>query len=118
MIFYSIRTKVESAKGNALLSLFANALKHWKIKDESTILRVEIFASILKPELEYIKHWVLKPKNCSHSCLYRNCNSLAILTLFLFPKLFFWWFDIRAWQPYSLGPGVVWINDFNASNLK
>jgi outer membrane protein assembly factor BamA len=66
-----------------------------------------IFASILKQRLEYIKHWDFKTKRI---VAIRAFAGIAVpysnSTLFLFPKLFSGGSnDIRAWQPYSLGPG-------------
>jgi outer membrane protein assembly factor BamA len=118
--FYSIRAKVESA-GN-VLSLFANASKALKNQNgASTIFEVE-YSQYFKTELEYIKHWDFKSQRivairafAGIAVPYGNSNSIP------FSRSYFSGGsnDIRAWQPYSLGPGSSGgINDFNEANLK
>lgn len=113
--FYVIRAKAESA-GN-LLSLFAK-------KNEAgnkTLFDFE-YSQYFKTEFEYIKHWdlsrekVLAIRNFIGIAIpYGNSSSVP------FSRSYFAGGsnDIRAWQPYSLGPGSSGaINDFNEANLK
>jgi hypothetical protein len=118
--FYSFKTKVESA-GNTL-SLFASILETGNIeKSKRTIFDVE-YSQYIKGEFEYIKHW-----NISRDQILavRGFFGLAIpygnSTDIPFSRSYFAGGsnDIRAWQPYSLGPGSSGaINDFNEANMK
>ena len=80
------------------------------------------YSQYLKGELEYIKHWPLPGKKvfairsfAGLAIPYGNSNSIP------FSRSYFSGGsnDIRAWQPYSLGPGKSGgLNDFNEANLK
>ncbi len=118
--FYVFRTKLESA-GN-FLSVLANASKQLKNQNGSnTFLEVE-YSQYFKTELEYIKHWDLRNRKvfAFRSFLgiavpYGNSKNIP------FSRSYFAGGsnDIRAWQPYSLGPGKSGgIFDFNEANLK
>jgi hypothetical protein len=118
--FYAIKTKLESA-GN-LLSILANASKQLKNQNgANTIFDVE-FSQYIKSEFEYIKHFDLNRKKVlafrgffGIAIPYGNSNSIP------FSRSYFagGTNDIRAWQPYSLGPGSSGgINDFNEANMK
>ncbi len=118
--FYIFRTKFESA-GN-VLSLFATASKTIDSQDsKKTIFGIE-YSQYFKTEFEYIKHWDLTRERVvafrsflGMAIPYGNSNDIP------FSRSYFAGGsnDIRAWQPYSLGPGSSGaINDFNEANLK
>lgn len=118
--FYIFKTKIESA-GN-VLSLIANASKEITNQNgANTIFDVE-YSQYIKTEFEYIKHWDLKRKKVfairsffGIAIPYGNSNSIP------FSRSYFagGTNDIRAWQPYSLGPGSSGgIFDFNEANMK
>jgi outer membrane protein assembly factor BamA len=117
--FYSFRTKVESA-GN-LLSLLASTSKKLDTQTQAgTIFDVQ-YSQYLKGELEFIKHWILFKKKVfamrtfvGLAVPFGNSNSIP------FSRSYFAGGsnDIRAWQPYSLGPGSSGgIYDFNEANM-
>jgi hypothetical protein len=118
--FYSFKTKIETA-GNTL-SLFANSSrKNENENSKKTIFDVQ-YSQYIKGEFEYIKHW-----NISRDQVFavRSFFGLAIpygnSTSIPFSRSYFAGGsnDIRAWQPYSLGPGSSGaINDFNEANMK
>ncbi len=118
--FYSIKAKVESA-GN-LLSLFAKVSKQLDTQSgANTFLDVE-YSQYIKTEFEYIKHWNFGKKNVF---AVRSFAGIAIpygnSTSIPFSRSYFagGTNDIRAWQPYSLGPGSSGgIQDFNEANMK
>lgn len=118
--FYSFRAKLESA-GN-VLSLFANASRSLNQQStKNTIFDVE-YSQYLKTELEYIKYFDLKGQKV---LAFRSFLGLAIpygnSESIPFSRSYFAGGsnDIRAWQPYSLGPGRSGgINDFNEANMK
>lgn len=118
--FYIFKTKIESA-GN-VLSLIANASKEITNQNgANTIFDVE-YSQYIKTEYEYIKHWDLKRKKVfairsffGIAIPYGNSKSIP------FSRSYFagGTNDIRAWQPYSLGPGSSGgIFDFNEANMK
>ncbi|AWA31408.1 hypothetical protein HYN48_05745 [Flavobacterium magnum] len=118
--FYIFRTKLESA-GN-VLSLFATATK----TIDNGISKKRVFgieySQYFKTELEYIRHWDF---NREKVLAIRGFFGIAIpygnSTSVPFSRSYFAGGsnDIRAWQPYSLGPGRSGaINDFNEANLK
>ena len=118
--FYSFKTKVETA-GNTL-SLFANASKKNDVEGATkTIFDVE-YSQYVKGEFEYIKHWTVSRDQV---LAVRGFFGLAIpygnSTNIPFSRSYFAGGsnDIRAWQPYSLGPGSSGaVNDFNEANMK
>ena len=118
--FYSFKTKVEAA-GNTL-SLVASALQSDdNQRSNRTIFDVE-YSQYIKGEVEYIKHWsitrdqVLAVRSFFGIAIpYGNSNFIP------FSRSYFAGGsnDIRAWQPYSLGPGSSGaVNDFNEANMK
>ncbi|MFM7018856.1 BamA/TamA family outer membrane protein [Flavobacterium sp.] len=118
--FHAFRTKFESA-GN-FLSLLARVSKQLnKQGGADTFFEVE-YSQYLKGEFEYIKHWPLPGKKvfairsfAGLAVPYGNSKSIP------FSRSYFSGGsnDIRAWQPYSLGPGKSGgLNDFNEANLK
>ncbi len=118
--FYSFKTKIEAA-GNTV-SLFANAFKTIEAQNtEKTIFNVQ-YSQYIKGEFEYIKHWTISRDQI---LAVRGFFGLAIpygnSTNIPFSRSYFAGGsnDIRAWQPYSLGPGSSGaINDFNEANMK
>lgn len=118
--FHAFKTKLESA-GN-LLSLLAKASKQLDNQGgANTFFQVE-YSQYLKGEFEYIKHWSFAGKKviairgfAGLAVPYGNSKSIP------FSRSYFSGGsnDIRAWQPYSLGPGRSGsLNDFNEANLK
>ena len=118
--FYTFRTKVEAA-GNTL-SLFATASKTIDNQNNrKKIFGIE-YSQYFKTEFEYVKHWELSSGRVfavrsffGIAVPYGNSGSVP------FSRSYFAGGsnDIRAWQPYSLGPGRSnAINDFNEANMK
>lgn len=118
--FYTFRSKLESA-GN-VLSLVAKLSKQLDTQQgANTFLDVE-YSQYIKSEFEYIKHWDFGKKKVfavrsfvGIAVPYGNSNSIP------FSRSYFagGTNDIRAWQPYSLGPGRSGgILDFNEANMK
>lgn len=118
--FYVFKTKVESA-GN-VLSLFGTAAQTLNEQNnKKTIFDLE-YSQYIKTEFEYIKHWDLSNERVF---AVRSFFGIAIpygnSTNVPFSRSYFAGGsnDIRAWQPYSLGPGSSGaVNDFNEANLK
>jgi outer membrane protein assembly factor BamA len=118
--FYVFKTKIESA-GN-VMSLFATAAKTLNGQQtKKTIFDIE-YSQYLKTEFEFIKHWDLASEKVfatrgffGLAIPYGNSDNIP------FSRSYFAGGsnDIRAWQPYGLGPGSSGgINDFNEANLK
>ena len=118
--FHAYKTKFESA-GN-FLSIIARASKQLDNQGgANTFFEVE-YSQYLKGEFEYIKHWSFTGKKviairgfAGLAVPYGNSKSIP------FSRSYFSGGsnDIRAWQPYSLGPGRSGsLNDFNEANLK
>ncbi len=118
--FYTIKSKIEAA-GN-VLSLFTAASKEIDNSiNKKKIFGIE-FSQYIKGEIEYIKHWDLKNDKVfatrtfvGLAVPYGNSDNIPFVRSYFAggPN------DIRAWQPYSLGPGGSGaINDFNEANLK
>ncbi|OYQ43746.1 translocation and assembly module lipoprotein TamL [Flavobacterium aurantiibacter] len=118
--FFTIRFKAESA-GN-VLSLFAGTAN--SLNAQSTgkqIFGVE-FSQYAKGEFEFIKHWDLRREKV---LAIRTFFGMAVpygnSTNIPFSRSYFAGGsnDIRAWQPYRLGPGSSGArNDFNEANMK
>lgn len=118
--FYTFRAKFESA-GN-FLSLLTKAANQEPNTNGSYSLFGVTFSQYLKGELEFIKHWDLSRKKVfatraffGVAIPYGNMNSVP------FSRSYFGGGsnDIRAWQPYSLGPGKTEsVNDYNEANMK
>lgn len=118
--FHAYKAKFESA-GN-LLSFFARTSKQLNNQSgANTFFEVE-YSQYLKGEIEYIKHWTFSGKRvlavrgfAGLAVPYGNSKSIP------FSRSYFSGGsnDIRAWQPYSLGPGSSGgLNDFNEANMK
>lgn len=118
--FYVFKTKIESA-GN-ILSLISSASKEITNQNGANTLFDVEYSQYIKTEFEYIKHWDLKRKKVfairsffGIAIPYGNSNSIP------FSRSYFagGTNDIRAWQPYSLGPGSSGgLFDFNEANMK
>lgn len=118
--FYVFKTKVESA-GN-VLSFFGKAAETLNEQNnKKTIFDLE-YSQYIKTELEYIKHWDLsKEKVFAVRTFFGIAIPYGNSTNIPFSRSYFAGGsnDIRAWQPYSLGPGSSGaVNDFNEANLK
>lgn len=118
--FYTFKTKIEAA-GN-VLSLFAAATAEIDdSQNKKKIFNIE-YSQYIKTELEFIKHWDLQNEKVfairgffGLAVPYANSSNIP------FSRSYFAGGsnDMRAWQPYSLGPGASGaINDFNEANLK
>ena len=118
--FFTIKSKIEAA-GN-LLSLFTKASTGIENpQNKKRIFDIE-FSQYIKSEIEYIKHWDLKNDKVfairsfiGLAIPYGNSENIPFVRSYFAggPN------DIRAWQPYSLGPGGSGaLNDFNEANLK
>lgn len=118
--FYVIKTKFESA-GN-FLSLLASASKKLENQGGSDTFLEVAYSQYFKTELEYVKHWDLSLKKVfafrsfvGIAIPYGNSNSIPFSRSYFAGGAN----DIRAWQPYSLGPGKSGgFFDFNEANLK
>ncbi|WP_459926571.1 translocation and assembly module lipoprotein TamL [Flavobacterium covae] len=118
--FYSIKTKLEST-GN-IMSFIADISKRPKnANGHRNILGLE-YSQYIKGELEYIKHWDLRNNVYiafrafgGLAIPYGNSNSIPFTRSYFAGGAN----DNRAWQSYSLGPGISnTINDFNEANMK
>ncbi len=118
--FHAYKAKFESA-GN-LLSFFARTSKQLNNQSgANTFFEVE-YSQYVKGEIEYVKHWTFSGKRvlavrgfAGLAVPYGNSKSIP------FSRSYFSGGsnDIRAWQPYSLGPGSSGgLNDFNEANMK
>ena len=118
--FHAYKAKFESA-GN-LLSFFARTSKQLNNQSgANTFFEVE-YSQYFKGEMEYVKHWTFSGKRvlavrgfAGLAVPYGNSRSIP------FSRSYFAGGsnDIRAWQPYSLGPGSSGgLNDFNEANMK
>jgi hypothetical protein len=116
--FYNFRVKLESA-GN-FLSLFAKNSNN--SSDETKFIFDIAYSQYFKTELEYVKYFDLKNNMIlafkafgGIAIPYGNSNNIP------FSRSYFagGTNDIRAWQPYRLGPGSSGaVNNFNEANLK
>ena len=118
--FSAFKTKIEAA-GN-ILSIFAAASKTIdNTQNKKTIFGIE-YSQYIKGEFEFIKHWDLSDEKVF---AIRNFIGLAVpygnSTNIPFSRSYFAGGsnDMRAWQPYGLGPGSSGgVNDFNEANMK
>ena len=117
--YFAIKTKFESA-GN-LVSFISKLTNGIQNQDTKTLFNVA-YSQYAKAEFEHIKHWELGRKKVfavrsfvGIAVPYGNSSSIP------FSRSYFGGGanDIRAWQPYSLGPGAsVGYLDFNEANMK
>ena len=118
--YYSLKTKFESA-GN-LLSLIGKKNQDSFGKEQSRDFFGVVYSQYFKTDIEFIKHWKLRGKQVfavrsftGIAIPYGNSKSIP------FSRSYFagGQNDIRAWEPYSLGPGKSGSqNDFNEANFK
>ena len=117
--YYAVKSKFESA-GN-LLSLISKLSNETQNQESKTLFNV-VYSQYMKAEIEYLKHWDLGRKKVF---AIRNFFGIAVpygnSSNIPFSRSYFAGGanDIRAWQPYSLGPGSsVGYLDFNEANMK
>ena len=118
--FSRINVKLELA-GNTLSSI-SNALGLKKNSDDRYELFNVAYSQYVKTEIDYIKYWKISRKNTfairsffGIAIPYGNSNSIP------FSRSFFGGGsnDNRAWDAYSLGPGISGgQNEFNEANMK
>ena len=118
--FYRLGAKIEFS-GNTL-STFSNALGLKKNSDDRYELFNVAYSQYVKTELDYIKYWGLSNNSTfafksffGVAIPYGNSNSIP------FSRSFFGGGsnDNRAWDAYSLGPGISGgLNEFNEANMK
>ncbi|MBM1108087.1 BamA/TamA family outer membrane protein [Aurantibacter crassamenti] len=118
--FYSFRFKVESA-GNLLSGL--SYLFPFNEDDNGNLLVFNVpYSQYIKTEFDYVKYWDLTKSQVialrtffGIAVPYGNADNIPFVRSYFAGGSN----DIRAWTPYSLGPGRVdAINDFNEANLK
>ena len=118
--FYQLRFRFESA-GN-MLSGISNLIEFNRNEDNDRLIFGVPFSQYLKTEVDYVKYWSLSRTQVlafrsffGIAVPYGNSNSIPFVRSYFAGGAN----DIRAWAPYSLGPGRVdAINDFNEANLK
>ncbi len=118
--FYQFRFRLESA-GN-LLSGVANLIHFNKNENGNRLIFGVPYSQYLKSEFDYVKYWSLSRTNVlalrsffGIAIPYGNSTSIPFVRSYFAGGAN----DIRAWSPYSLGPGRTdAINDFNEANLK
>ena len=118
--YYSVKTKLESA--GQILSFFGKKNQDEFGNDLPKDFFGVVFSEYFKTELEYIRHFKLRGQQVfairaftAIAVPYGNSKSIP------FSRSYFagGQNDIRAWEPYSLGPGKSGsLNDFNEANLK
>ena len=117
--YFAIKTKFESA-GN-VLSLFSKVSSEIQNQDAKMLFNVA-YSQYIKTEFEHIKHWQIGRKKViavrsffGIAIPYGNSASIPFSRSYFAGGAN----DIRAWQPYSLGPGAsVGFLDFNEANMK
>lgn len=118
--FYRFRFKLESA-GN-LLSGISAIIPFNKNENENRLIFNVPYSQYLKTEFDFVKYWSVARTSV---LAFRSFLGIAIpygnSSNIPFARSYFAGGanDIRAWSPYSLGPGRIdAINDFNEANLK
>ncbi|WP_149304740.1 translocation and assembly module lipoprotein TamL [Pareuzebyella sediminis] len=118
--FFQFRFKFESA-GN-LLSAISQIIPFNKNENENFLVFGVPYSQYLKTEFDYVKYWSISRNNVlalrtffGIAIPYGNSNNIPFVRSYFAGGAN----DIRAWSPYSLGPGRTdAINDFNEANLK
>ena len=118
--FYQFRFKVESA-GN-LLSALSEIITFDKNENGGRLVFGVPFSQYFKTEFDYVKYWSVSRNEVlalrtffGIAIPYGNSNNIPFVRSYFAGGAN----DIRAWSPYSLGPGSTdAINDFNEANLK
>lgn len=119
--FYQFKFKLESA-GN-LLSLLSNIIPFAEDEEDGDLLVFDVpYSQYIKTEFDYVKYWDLSGANVlafrsffGIAVPYGNSDNIPFVRSYFAGGSN----DIRAWRPYSLGPGRSnAITDFNEANLK
>ncbi|WP_289041690.1 BamA/TamA family outer membrane protein [uncultured Zobellia sp.] len=118
--FFQFRFKLESA-GN-VLSLLSNIIPFNENDNEDQLVFGVPYSQYIKTEFDYVKYWATSRTNVlafrsffGIAIPYGNSNNIPFVRSYFAGGAN----DIRAWSPYSLGPGRTdAINDFNEANLK
>ncbi|WP_072994414.1 translocation and assembly module lipoprotein TamL [Pseudozobellia thermophila] len=118
--FYQFRFKVESA-GN-LLSAISAIIPFEENESGDRLVFGVPYSQYIKTEFDYVKYWGISRSNVlalrtffGIAIPYGNSNNIPFVRSYFAGGAN----DIRAWSPYSLGPGRTdAINDFNEANLK
>lgn len=118
--FYQFRFKLESA-GN-LLSTISAVIPFEENENEDRLVFGVPYSQYVKTEFDYIKYWNVSRANVlalrtffGIAIPYGNSDNIPFVRSYFAGGAN----DIRAWSPYSLGPGRTdAINDFNEANLK
>ncbi|CAM3301225.1 BamA/TamA family outer membrane protein [Zobellia roscoffensis] len=118
--FFQFRFKLESA-GNAL-SLLSNIIPFNENDNEDQLVFGVPYSQYIKTEFDYVKYWSISRSNVlafrsffGIAIPYGNSDNIPFVRSYFAGGAN----DIRAWSPYSLGPGRTdAINDFNEANLK
>ncbi len=118
--FSRISLRLEVA-GNILNGVASLAGVEKNADGKREVFGVE-FSQYVKPEIDYIKHWVYPNTHVlairafgGVALPYGNSDNIPFIRSFFAggPN------DNRAWQAYELGPGATGgINDFNEANMK
>ena len=118
--FYQFRFKLESA-GN-LLSTISQIIPFEENANEDRLVFGVPYSQYVKTEFDYIKYWNVSRNNViafrsffGIAVPYGNSDNIPFVRSYFAGGAN----DIRAWSPYSLGPGRTdAVNDFNEANLK
>ena len=118
--FYQLRFKFESA-GNLLSGLSALIPFDENESGNNLIFNVP-YSQYLKTEIDYVKYWSVSRTDVlafrsffGIAVPYGNSDNIPFVRSYFAGGAN----DIRAWSPYSLGPGRSdALNDFNEANLK
>jgi len=118
--FYQFRFKVESA-GN-LLSGLSYIIPFDKNENDDLLVFNVPYSQYIKTEFDYVKYWDLSRSQVfalrtffGIAIPYGNADNIPFVRSYFAGGSN----DIRAWSPYSLGPGRTnAVNDFNEANLK
>lgn len=118
--FYQLRFRFESA-GN-LLSGIEALIPFDKNESGNRLIFNVPYSQYLKTEIDYVKYWSVSRNDVlvlrsflGIAIPYGNSNNIPFVRSYFAGGAN----DIRAWSPYSLGPGRTdALNDFNEANLK
>ena len=118
--FHQFRFKLESA-GN-LLSGISAIIPFYKNDNDDRLVFGVPYSQYIKTEFDYVKYWgvsrtdVLALRTFFGIAIpYGNSDNIPFVRSYFAGGAN----DIRAWSPYSLGPGRTdAINDFNEANMK
>lgn len=118
--FFTLKTKFEGA-GNLLSLLTESSNFITNQQGQITLLGVE-YSQYLKSDVEFIKWWDFNRGNIlATRAFFGMAVPIGNSNTIPFSRSYFGGGsnDLRAWQPYSLGPGTSGgTNDFNEANMK